>query len=96
GMERAEVRFSDGKKGHLGDPVTCDLKIEGHGHVVRAAGVGPKADVALEMAVGRAAHRLTRLKDRLVSRSRPRHASGKEAPLDDDEPEAEIEGIEEL
>ncbi|MHB1986837.1 MAG: HPF/RaiA family ribosome-associated protein [Acidimicrobiales bacterium] len=99
GMERAEVLFSDEKKGHLGDPVACELKLVGHGHVVRAAGVGQKPDAALEMAIGKAAHRLTKLNDRLVARSRPRHKSSKTAANGQravDSEELEIEGIEEL
>ena len=105
GMERAEVLFSNGKKGHLGEPVTCELMLEGHGHVVRAVGVGAKPEAALEVAVDKAAHRLTKLNDRLVARSRPRHKVPKallngNRPGDDDEPEVEIEieieGIEEL
>ncbi|MHB8243877.1 MAG: HPF/RaiA family ribosome-associated protein [Acidimicrobiales bacterium] len=101
GMERAEVLFSNGKKGHLGDPVTCELMMEGHGHIVRAAGVGPKPDAALEAAADKAAHRLTKLKDRLVARSRPRHKVSKDvlvdqAGIEGDEAEVDIEGIEEL
>jgi ribosomal subunit interface protein len=101
GMERAEVLFSEGKKGHLADPVTCELMLVGHGHVVRAIGVGAKPDAALEVAIDKAAHRLTKLKTRLVARSRPRHKISKVAangnrPNEEDEGELEIEGIEEL
>lgn len=90
GMERAEVLFSDGKKGHLGEPVSCEVMLEGHGHVVRAAGVGPKPDAALEVAVDKAAHRLTKLKDKLVKRSKPRHKAPKESV------EPKIDGVDEL
>lgn len=73
GMERCEVLFSDGKRGHLGEPVSCEVRLVAGGRVVRAAAVGAKADEALEGAIDKAALRLTRLKKRLVSRSRPRH-----------------------
>jgi ribosomal subunit interface protein len=79
GAERAEVMFTDDRKGHLGVPVTCEVTIKGRGHVVRAAGAGPRPDTALEVALDKAAHRLTKLKTRLVSRSRPRHKPPKGA-----------------
>jgi ribosomal subunit interface protein len=79
GVERAEVLFSGDRKGHLGVPVTCELTIESRGHVVRAAGTGPKPVPALEVAVDKATHRLTKMKDRLVARSRPRHKQPKSA-----------------
>jgi ribosomal subunit interface protein len=88
GLERAEVLFSDGKKGHLADPVTCEVSVEGHGHVVRAAGTAEKPEAAFEVAVDKAAMQLIRLKKRLVSRSRPRHKSVKGAtPASDGETE---------
>jgi ribosomal subunit interface protein len=82
GMERAEVWFSDGHVGRLGDPVTCEVMLEGHGHVVRAVGVGGRPGVALDAAMNKAGVRLTRLKKKLVDRSRPRHAhiNGKLVP----------------
>jgi ribosomal subunit interface protein len=77
GMERAEVCFSNTPIGHLGDPVTCEIVLEGHGHVVRVAGAGSRPTVALDSAVGKAELQLTRLKRKLVGRSRPRHGNGK-------------------
>jgi ribosomal subunit interface protein len=87
GMERAQVFFSDGHQGHLADPVTCELVLEGHGHVVRASAGGPRPEAALDLAVSKAELRLTRLKTKLVDRSRPKHSNGKRAisPLESDE-----------
>jgi putative sigma-54 modulation protein len=79
GMERAEVCFSNTPMGHLGDPFTCEIVIEGHGHVVRAVGSGGKPSVALDAAVGKSELQLTRLKRKLVGRSRPHHGNGKRA-----------------
>ena len=73
GVDRAEVLFSGDRRGRLGEPVTCELRIESRGQVVRAAGAGAKPDTAFEVALDKAAHRLTKMKDRLVKRSRPRH-----------------------
>jgi ribosomal subunit interface protein len=77
GMERAVVSFSDTSVGHLGEPITCEVVIEGRGHIVRAVGVGGRPAVALDAAVDKAALRLARLKRKLVGRSRPRHGRGK-------------------
>ncbi|MGD0082266.1 MAG: ribosome-associated translation inhibitor RaiA [Acidimicrobiales bacterium] len=105
GMERAEVCFSDTHVGRSGDPAQCEVVLEGHGHVVRAVAVGGRQAEALDAAVDRAALQLTRLKKRLVDRSRPRHANGKpyvtaagidtEADLGS-EVDNDIEGITEL
>jgi ribosomal subunit interface protein len=105
GMERAEVCFSDTHVGRFGDPSQCEVVLEGHGHVVRASAVGARQAEALDAAVERAALQLTRLKKRLVDRSRPRHANGKPYitaagvetfPGEDTEDEGSIEGITEL
>lgn len=73
GVDRAEVLFSDEKRGSRGAPVACEVKVTGHGHVVRAEGRASQPEAAFEVAVDKAAMRLIRLKKRLVSRSRPRH-----------------------
>jgi ribosomal subunit interface protein len=108
GMERAQVSFSSTPVGHLGEPVTCEVVLEGHGHVVRAVGAGGRPAVALDAAVDKAALRLARLKRKLVGRSRPRHGGRKPADVNgtdpagpatpqdedsDDEPDHRIEGI---
>jgi ribosomal subunit interface protein len=77
GMERAQVSFSDTPVGHLGEPISCEVVLEGHGHVVRAVGVGARPAAALDAAIAKAASRLARLKRKLVGRSRPRHGRGK-------------------
>ncbi|MGH9169301.1 MAG: HPF/RaiA family ribosome-associated protein [Acidimicrobiales bacterium] len=89
GMERAEVFFSNGQPGRLIEPVTCELVLEGHGHVVRASAAGPRPETALDLAMSKAELRLTRLKTRLVDRSRPKHADRRPAA----DEEEEIEGV---
>ncbi len=101
GMERAEVSFSDGRPGHLAASVTCEVVLEGHGHVVRASAAGAKPAAALEAAVDKAEHRLTRLKEKLVGRSRPRHRDGQrptggDEGGDDEDLDIDLEGITEL
>jgi ribosomal subunit interface protein len=81
GMERAEVCFSNTTVGRLGDPVSCEIVLEGHGHVVRAVGTGGRAANALDAALEKAALQLTRLKRKLVGRSRPRHGEAKDSAV---------------
>ncbi|MHB1509257.1 MAG: ribosome hibernation-promoting factor, HPF/YfiA family [Acidimicrobiales bacterium] len=93
GMERAEVCFSRTPIGHLGDPVSCEIVLEGHGHAVRAAGGGSRPAAALDAALDKAELQLSRLKVKLVERSRPRHGSGSRHLEGSDGP---FEGITEL
>ncbi|MGA2208073.1 MAG: ribosome-associated translation inhibitor RaiA [Acidimicrobiales bacterium] len=100
GMERAEVCFSKTPLGRLGKPITCEIVLEGHRHVVRAVGAGGSPASAFDAAVDKAGLQLTRLKQRLVGRSRPRHGAagrlvsggtglGTVAGIDGDEPDAD-------
>jgi len=82
GMERAEVTFSNSPVGRLGDPVTCEIVLEGHGHVVRAVGTGGHPATALHAALDKDALQLTHLKRKLVGRSRPRHGETKQPAPD--------------
>jgi ribosomal subunit interface protein len=75
GMERAEVCFSKTPLGRLGKPITCEIVLEGHRHIVRAVGAGGTPASAFDAAVDKAGLQLTRLKRKLVGRSRPRHGT---------------------
>jgi len=97
GMERAEVCFSNAPVGRLSAPVTCEIVLEGHGHVVRAVGAGGRPTVALDAALDKAELQLTRLKRRLVGRSRPRHGNDKQSAAGEPGGEgAPLEGTAEL
>lgn len=74
GMERAEVRFFEERNPRIAEPVGCEVTIAGHGHVVRARATGHEPSAALDRVVDKVAHRLSRLKERLVGRSHPHHA----------------------
>jgi ribosomal subunit interface protein len=78
GVERADVFFSTCQSTRA-EAVTCEVVLEGHGHVVRASADSLRPEAALDLAVQKAELRLTKLKTKLVDRSRPRHANGKKA-----------------
>ena len=80
------VRFLDGTQRGGGRLLSgpCGARrrlrvLRGRGGLSRPARprarAGTKRSVALEAAINKEAHRLTRLKDRLVQRSRPRHGT---------------------
>ncbi len=78
-VERAEVEFHSERPGAETD-VTCQVVVEGRGRVVRATATRPRPATALDEAVDRASQRLSRMKTKLVDRSRPRHhGSGRPA-----------------
>jgi putative sigma-54 modulation protein len=74
GMERAEVRFFEERNPRISEPVCCEVTVAGHGHVVRARACGHEPATALDRVVDKVAHRLSRLKKKLVGRSHPHHA----------------------
>jgi TRAP-type C4-dicarboxylate transport system permease small subunit len=53
--------------------VTCEILVVARGRSVRVRAGGHLAKDALEAAMSKEAARLTRMQDRLVHRSRPRH-----------------------
>jgi putative sigma-54 modulation protein len=78
GMERAEVRFFEERNPRIAEPVGCEVTVAGHGHVVRARASGPDPSTALDRVVEKVAHRLCRLKEKLVGRSHPHHTVRRE------------------
>jgi putative sigma-54 modulation protein len=78
GMERAEVRFFGERNPRIAEPVGCEVTVAGHGHVVRARATGADPTTALDRVVEKVAHRLCRLKEKLVGRSHPHHTARRE------------------
>ncbi|MFZ2058089.1 MAG: ribosome-associated translation inhibitor RaiA [Acidimicrobiales bacterium] len=75
GTQRADVIFSRDHAARDDGYVTCEISVEARGRVVRVRASGHLASAALEAAVSKEAQRLTRMQDRLVQRSRPRHGT---------------------
>jgi len=73
GTQRAEILFSQDHAARDDGYVCCEVVVVARGRFVRARGSGRLATVALENAINKEALRLSRMKDRLVQRSRPRH-----------------------
>lgn len=73
GTQRAEIVFSRDHAARDDGHVTCEISVVAHGRVVRVRSSGHLASTALEAAIAKETQRLTRMQDRLVQRSRPRH-----------------------
>ena len=81
GTQRADIVFSRDHAARDDGHVTCEISVVAHGRVVRVRSSGHMANLALESALAKETQRLTRMQDRLVQRSRPRHGvAGQRAP----------------
>ncbi|MEO6317189.1 MAG: ribosome-associated translation inhibitor RaiA [Acidimicrobiales bacterium] len=84
GMDRAEVHFSEEHNPRISAKEVCEVTLEGHGHHVRCKTAAADGFAAVDLAVDKLEHQLTRLKSKLVPRKGGR-ASGESPTLDEDE-----------
>jgi putative sigma-54 modulation protein len=89
GMDRADVHFFEERNPRIPDKDVCEVTLEGHGHHVRVKVAAADAFAAVDAAVDKLEHRLTKLKKRLVDRSHPRHKATIEPGFVADEDEVE-------
>jgi ribosomal subunit interface protein len=75
GTQRAEIVFSRDHAARDDGHVTCEISVVARGRVIRVRSSGHVANTALEAAISKETQRLTRMQDRLVQRSRPRHGA---------------------
>ena len=75
GAQKADIIFSKDHAARDEGHVSCEISVVAHGRVVRVRASGHQPTVALETAVVKETQRLTRMQDRLVHRSRPRHGA---------------------
>jgi putative sigma-54 modulation protein len=73
GMDRAEVHFTEELSRRKDDRQMCEVTLEGHGHHVRCKVSAADAMTAVDRAVDKLEHQLTKLKSR---KSRKGAASG--------------------
>ncbi|MGA2528617.1 MAG: HPF/RaiA family ribosome-associated protein [Acidimicrobiales bacterium] len=82
GSQLAEVIFSRDHAARDDGYVTCEVLVIARGRSVRVRAKAHLAKDALEAAMGKEALRLTRMQDRLVHRSRPRHGVSEKRPTE--------------
>jgi putative sigma-54 modulation protein len=76
GMDHAEVHFSEERNPRIAHKDVCEVTLEGHGHHVRAKVAAADPFAAVDAAVEKLEHQLTKLKTKLVSRNHPRRSRG--------------------
>ena len=70
GMEFARVHFAEEKNPRIADKEICEVVMEGHGHQVQCKVSAPDRFTALDRAVEKLEHQLTKLKSKLGVRGR--------------------------
>jgi putative sigma-54 modulation protein len=69
GMDHAEIHFSEERNPRISAREVCEVTLEGHGHHVRAKVAASDQFAAVDLAVAKLEHQLSRLKTKLVRRS---------------------------
>jgi putative sigma-54 modulation protein len=94
---RVEVDFAEQQHRRVAESQLCEITVHLKKHFVKAHACAPEPEAALDLAVDKIGHQVSRIKDKRVTRSRRRtagngngHANGNGAALVDDE-EAEEE-----
>jgi ribosome-associated translation inhibitor RaiA len=82
GSQLAQVIFSRDHAARDDGHVTCEVLVVARGRSVRVRAKAHLAKDALEAAMSKEALRLTRMQDRLVNRSRPRHGVPAQRPTE--------------
>ena len=83
GMDRAEVHFSEERNPRIAAKEVCEVSLEGHGHHVRCKVAAADGFAAVDLAVEKLEHQLSRLKSKLVPR-KARRSEPEPAVVDDD------------
>jgi len=64
GLDLATVHYAEQKNPRIADKAVCEVVIEGHGHQVQCTAAAGDRAAALDVAVEKLEHQLTRLKSR--------------------------------
>jgi putative sigma-54 modulation protein len=64
GLDLATVHYAEEKNPRIADKDVCEVVIEGHGHQVQCKAAAVDRSAALDLAVEKLEHQLTRLKSR--------------------------------
>ena len=90
GMDRAEVHFSEEHNPRIAAKEVCEVQLDGHGHHVRCRVAAADGFAAIDLAVEKLEHQLTKLKGKLVPRKARRNGQEPE-PADAAEDEGLVE-----
>ena len=69
---RVEVDFSEAKNPRVANAQLCEITVHLKRHFVKAHATAPEPEAALDLALDKVEHQVSRIKDKRVSRSHPR------------------------
>jgi putative sigma-54 modulation protein len=69
---RVEVDFSESKNPRVANAQLCEITVHLKRHFVKAHATAPEPEAALDLALDKVEHQVSRIKDKRVSRSHPR------------------------
>lgn len=73
-LERAEVRLSRRTTGNARTDQVCEVRVSGHGHMLRARAAAPDGLAAVDLVIDKLEHQVERLKGKVISRTHPRRS----------------------
>jgi putative sigma-54 modulation protein len=76
---RVEVDFSEAKNPRVANSQLCEITVHLKRHFVKAHATATEPEAALDLALDKVEHQVSRIKDKRVSRSHPRRRNGVEA-----------------
>lgn len=94
---RVEVDFSESKNPRVANAQLCEITVHLKRHFVKAHATAPEPEAALDLALDKVEHQVSRIKDKRVSRSHPRRRHVAEAngaglvAFDDDDEDVEAD-----
>ena len=76
---RVEVDFSEAKNPRVANSQLCEITVHLKRHFVKAHATATEPEAALDLALDKVEHQVSRIKDKRVSRSHPRRRHGVES-----------------
>jgi len=73
---RVEVDFAEQQHRRIAESQLCEITVHLKKHFVKAHASAPEPETALDLAVDKIGHQVSRIKDKRVSRSHPRRRNG--------------------
>jgi putative sigma-54 modulation protein len=71
-VSRVEVDFSELRNPRIADKELCEVTVRLKHHFVKAHAAAPEQEAALDLVIDKLEHQASRIKDKRISRSRPR------------------------
>jgi ribosome hibernation promoting factor len=82
-VSRVEVDFSELRNPRVGEPQLCEITVHLKGHFVKAHAAAIEPEAALDLALDKVEHQVSRIKDKRVARSHPRRRAVLDGRADD-------------